>query len=308
MARAAGAAGWAVAALILSALTAVAPAQATEDGNQEYPLGVNTVLPGLLPPPGHAAYLNYFLYYSAPIVTDSNGTKAQVNFHFNLELEAGRFLYSWPVDLGNFGITSGVAQSIGNDDTRVGALSDDRAGLGDTLLQPLILGYNSPDHTLFAWVDSDIWVPTGQYNTHSLYNLGLNRVEVSPSFAVTWFPSQRIQASLFGTFEMPFKNPATQYLSGKSVDFDYALDYQPVPSWKRFHIGVGGYAFQQVTPDRVNGALYNDGNYGRVVAIGPQIRYDWKMGGIAVKWQHEFAAENRTQGDQFWVQFAIPVF
>ena len=86
---------------------AATAARATEDGSQEYPLGVNTVLPALLPPPGHAAYLNYLEYYTAPIVTESNGTKAQVGFHFNLELEAGRFLYSWPVSLGNFGITSG---------------------------------------------------------------------------------------------------------------------------------------------------------------------------------------------------------
>ena len=294
----------AAAGLMLAAGTA----KATEDGNQEYPLGVNTVLPGLLPPPGHAAYFNYLQYYNVPIVTDGNGTKAPVGFHFNLELEAGRFLYSWPVAFGHFGITSGIAQEFGNDSTRVGPQSDDRVGLADTLLQPLILGYNSPDHKLFAWVDADLWLPTGQYNTSRLYNLGLNRLEVAPSFAVTWFPSDRIQLSLFGSYEIPFKNPATHYLSGQSVDFDYGLDYQPVPAWKRFHIGIGGYAFQQVTADRVDGALYNGGNYGRVLAIGPQVRYDWAMGGIALKWQHEFAAENRTEGEQVWLQFSIPVF
>ena len=284
------------------------PASATEGGNQEYPLGVNTVLPGLLPPPGHAAFLDYFQFYSAPVVTDGSGHKIPADFHLNLEVEAGRVLYSWPVDLGNFGVTSGAVLQVENGSLHADGQSDGRLALADTLLQPLILGYNSPDHTLFAWVDADIWLPTGQFSTKDLFNVGLNRLEVAPSAAVTWFPNQRIQASLFSTFEIPFKDGATNYLSGKSIAFDYGLDYQPVSEWKRFHVGVGGYAFQQVSPDKVDGALFNGGNYGRVVAIGPQFRYDWKMGGIVLKWQHEFAAENRTQGDVIWLQTAVPLF
>ena len=296
------------ASAVLLAAICRSPVYATEGGNQEYPLGVNTVLPGLLPPPGHAAFLDYFQFYSVPIVTDGSGRKIPANFHLNLEVEAGRALYSWPVDFGDFGITSGAVVQVGNGSLHVDGESDGRLALGDTLLQPIILGYNSPDHTLFAWVDADLWLPTGQFSTKDLFNVGLNRLEVAPSAAVTWFPNQRIQASLFATFEIPFKDSATQYLSGKSIAFDYGLDYQPVSQWKRFHVGVGGYAFQQVTPDRINGALYNDGNYGRVVAIGPQLRYDWPMGGIALKWQHEFAAENRTQGDVIWLQTAVPLF
>ncbi len=293
---------------LLLALTGRSTVSATEGGNQEYPLGVNTVLPGLLPPPGHAAFLDYFEFYTAPIVTDNNGTKIPADFHLNLEVEAGRILYSWPVDFGNFGITSGAVLQVANGSEHLEGQSDGRLAFGDTLLQPIILGYNSPDHALFAWIDADLWVPTGQFSTKDLFNVGLNRLEVAPSAAVTWFPNQRIQASLFATLEMPFKDPATDYLSGKSIDIDYGLDYQPVSEWKRFHVGVGGYAFQQVSPDKVNGVLYNDGNYGRVIAIGPQIRYDWKMGGIVLKWQHEFAAENRTQGDTIWLQTAVPLF
>lgn len=293
---------------LLLAATCRSPAYATEGGTQEYPLGVNTVLPGLLPPPGHAAFLDYFQFYSAPIVTDGSGSKIPANFHMNFEVEAGRLLYSWPVDFGDFGITSGAVLQVENGSLKDAGQTDGRFAFADTLLQPIILGYNSPDHTLFTWIDTDLWLPTGQFSTKDLFNVGLNRLEVAPSATVTWFPSQRIQASLFATFEIPFKDPATQYLSGKSIDFDYGLDYQPVSQWKRFHVGVGGYAFQQVTPDRINGALYNNGNYGRVVAIGPQIRYDWPMGGIVLKWQHEFAAENRTEGDTIWLQTAVPLF
>ena len=294
--------------LILLAASCLAPAAATEGGSQEYPLGVNTVLPALLPPPGHAALLNYFEYYSAPVVTDGSGHKIPANFHLNVEVEAVRLLYSWPVHLGNFGITSGIVGTVENGSLHDEGQSDGRLAFGDTLLQPIIIGYNSPDHTLFAWVDNDIWVPNGQYATKDLFNIGLNRLELSPSATVTWFPSERIQASLFATFEIPFKNHADGYLSGKSIDIDYGLDYQPVADWKRFHVGVGGYAFQQVTPDRVNGVIFNNGNYGRVLAIGPQIRYDWKMGGVALKWQHEFDAENRSEGDVVWLQASVPLF
>ena len=236
------------AAALLLAMADCLPVYATEGGTQEYPLGVNTVLPALLPPPGHAAFLDYFQYYSAPIVTDGNGTKIPANFHLNLEVEAGRVLYSWPIDLGDFGVTSGAVLQVENGSLHVDGQSDARLAFGDTLLQPIILGYNSPDHTLFAWIDADLWVPTGQFSTKDLFNVGLNRLEVAPSAAVTWFPNQRIQASLFSTFEIPFKDPATDYLSGQSIDIDYGLDYQPVTEWKRFHVGVGGYAFQQVSP------------------------------------------------------------
>lgn len=288
----------------------VSRAHATENGSNQYPLGVNTVLPALLPPPGGTEYLNYLQYYPSGVLAGPNGEKLVPGYHANVTAEVARVLHTWPVHLGPFGLTSGIVQPIVNLSVRLPFTprSQDRLGFGNTVLQPLYLSYANPSHTLFAYAGPDIWVPDGEYNVRHAVNTGLNHWSFGPEAGVTWFPTSRIQTSLQGIMEFNTQNDATKYKSGTAISFDYSLDYQPLAQFTKFHVGVGGYAYQQFTDDTVNGRVFNNGNRGRVIAIGPQIRYDWKLGGIVAKWQKEFAVENRPAGDRFWIQFAVPIF
>jgi hypothetical protein len=290
---------------------ALAPAaRATEGGENEYPLGVNSALPALLPVPGGTEYLNYLQYYASGVVTGPNGDKAVPGFHVNVVAEVSRVLHTWPVPLGPFTITSGIVQPTVNVDARLPftSQSQDRLGFGDTVLQPLYVSYTSPGHTFFSYVGSDIWVPDGAYNVHHAVNVGQNHWSYGPEAALTWLATPRIQLSLQGIAEFASQNNATKYRNGSAISFDYGADYSPLPQHERFHVGIGGYAYQQFSDDTVNGRVFRNGNRGRVVAIGPQLRYDWKQGGIILKYQREFAVQNRTAGDRFWVQFAVPIF
>jgi hypothetical protein len=70
---------------------------------------------------------------------------------------------------------------------------------------------------------------------------------------------------------------------------------------------VVGYWFDQFTDDQLNDRQFLDGHRSKVVAVGPQVRYQFAKGGIALKWLHETSAENRPEGDRVQLQFAVPL-
>jgi hypothetical protein len=195
-----------------------------------------------------------------------------------------------------------VASSV-----RVAGISGSDTTLGDIDLQTLYLDWVNQAHTLFTFGGLDIYVPSGHYNPHDLVNIGLNYTTFMPNGGITWFASKRLQLSLFSSVQVNTTNQATHYHSGASLDFDWDIDYNPFPRVPQLFFGVQGYAFQQFEDDTVKGMTFEQGNEGRALGIGPQIRYDFKGGGVALKYQHEFAVENRGKGERFWLQFAIPL-
>jgi hypothetical protein len=294
-------------AVVTCAVLASGVAQATENGNEEYPIGVNTVLPGIQPPPGHTEYYDYFAFYDAGSDVGANGSKAVPGFHVNVVANAFRVLHTWDINLGPISFTSGIVVPLVHLDIDAAGHSGSDWTLGDIDLQTLYVDYHNQTHTLFGFGGLDIYLPTGHYNSQDLANVGLNYTTFMPNGGVTWFVSPRLQLSLETSFMVDTTNNATHYHSGSSIDFDTAADYNLFPSIPKLYFGIQGYAFQQVTGDTVDGKLFDNGYYGRVLAIGPQIRYDWKAGGIALKFQHEFLVENHPQGDRIWLQFALPI-
>jgi hypothetical protein len=74
------------------------------------------------------------------------------------------------------------------------------------------------------------------------------------------------------------------------------------------HIGLVGYAYQQLTADSGTGATLGDFK-SRVFAIGPQIGYLFPVGDMQgylnLKGYKEFDAEHRPEGWNVWLTFAI---
>jgi hypothetical protein len=69
----------------------------------------------------------------------------------------------------------------------------------------------------------------------------------------------------------------------------------------------GVYALKQTTDDTLNGSVFQGEFRGRVYAIGPQVRYDFtRYSGVVFKWQHEFGAQNRPQGERIWMELTFP--
>ena len=77
---------------------------------------------------------------------------------------------------------------------------------------------------------------------------------------------------------------------------------------KQLFVGMVGYAYQQVTDD-IGAAPFLNGFKSRVFGFGPQLGYLFpigdKQGYLNFKGYREFAAENRPEGWNVWVTFAI---
>jgi hypothetical protein len=282
-------------------------ALATENGNESYPLGVNTAQPALLPPPGATEYYNYTAYIVGQRFASNTGGMGVPEFHLAVFAEAPRFIHTWTPTWGNWHISSGLAINI--NDTRLDAAGTQfhRFAIGDPNIVPLYLTYNTQKlHVMFG---ANIWLPLGDYNKANPASAGLNYWTGAPEFSVTWLPTSDLELSFDSFTQFKTRNNQTQYHSGNDTDIDYDIGWRPTSlGWDpRLQFGIVGYLYKQWTNDSSDGVTVYDFK-GQVYAVGPQIRYDViKHGGVLVKWQHEMDVRNRPEGNRLWVEFAAPL-
>lgn len=283
-------------------------AYATEGGAQHYPIGVNTIADGNLPTPGMLQMLSYSELALNPILADNSGNKSPTKFNLVVEAEAARFLYTWDVPIGPFHYTTGVVLPVVNLDLNVMGMKGHDLNVGDLDIQNY-LGYASPDHKLFYFFGLDTYLPTGHYDVSNMINTGSNYYTLAPNIDVTYnlSPQLELTAALFAEFNTT--NPADNYHSGDDMDLDYGMTYRPFNELPNFGMGLQGYFYKQISDDTQNGqSVAPDGNRGQEFAIGPQFRYDIPFGGFLLKYQQEYAVENRPRGEKIWFQFAMPLF
>ncbi|MDY0241689.1 MAG: transporter [Rhodospirillaceae bacterium] len=284
------------------------PAWATEGGGQQFPIGVDTVAPAMLPPPGQNMLLSYTVGYTANRQNDNSGNPSQPGFDVDVFVEATKLIHTW-TNLYGVDIGSGMVVGVNNTDLTVvpGVVKGHEFGMIDTDLLPIMLHADVGGglHLGFA---TNIWIPTGTYSRNNPASMGFNRTSVGLQFITTWMPTEKWDLSTSTIVEFGAKNHKTEYYSGTYTNTDFQASYRFFDDLPRLALGVSGYYFQQLEDDRVNGQIAHGTGYrGMAVALGPQIRYDaWDHGAIVLKYQHELAAENRTQGDKFWLQLGIP--
>lgn len=292
--------------LLSSTLASVRLANATENGQITYPVGVNTVLNGILPAPGQTQFYNYTQFYDANRFNGANGDKLIPGFKVQAFVDAPRILHTWSAMLGPFTMTSGVIVPLAHVSVDVPGASGTKNGLGDIILQPLFIGYSNPTHTFFAFAAPfDVGIPTGSYSKTRVANTGANYYAFLPSFNVTWFPAPKWELSATALLAINTRNKDTNYQSGSVAVLDYGIGYTFAKDWQA---GIQGFFLRQISDDKLNGETFQDGFRGRAVGIGPQLRYDFMPGGgIAFKYQREFDVRNRPQGNRFWIQLCFPI-
>jgi hypothetical protein len=281
-------------------------ASSTENGLTTYPLGVNTVLDGILPPPGITQFYNYTEYYFANKFAGPDGNSAIPGFHSEALVDAARVVHTWGGTLGPFTVSSGVVAPLVHLHLDVPGASGTRTAPGDIIVQPFMIGYTNSSHTFFAFLTNDVSLPTGAYAANRLVNIGVNYYAYQPNLSMTWFPSPRWEMSSTAQVEFHSPNHATNYHSGDVASLDYLIGYSVT---ERVQLGLQGYFLKQFTDDTINGQTApDDGFRGQTIGIGPQLRYAFGPDkAIAFKYEHEFAVRNRPQGDRLWVQFAFPI-
>jgi hypothetical protein len=297
-----------------AATLASAAAAATEGGVSNRALGADTVLAGVMAPPG-MRLTTFIGYYNADRTVDGAGNpRAGIsNFSLNASAVAPRFQYVWPdATLWGASIETRLAATAYADvnvsfDVQAPGGKVHRAGSASNwftniVVAPVLLGWHA--RTIHQIAGLEVFVPTRAYNRSELANVSTGYASIAPTYRITWLPNDDVEIDGSFIWLYNWKNPETDYHSGQEFNVDYALGYGLTPTWQ---IGASGYVYKQFTADKIDGnTVPNGGNEGRAVAIGPFVRYrpsrDW---GVTLKWQHEYLVENRSSGNRFYLQFMV---
>jgi hypothetical protein len=273
-------------------------AYATEFGGGAYPNGAEDFMSGAVPPPGYY-FINYLNYYSADEFKDGNGDELIPDFELSATANVFRFLYVTKQQI--FGGYWGVHMFIPlvNLEVTLPPLGEQgRAGLGDIIVDPFILSWHFKNWHLATGVD--IYMPTGRYDEEEFANIGRNYWTFEPIFAVTYLSDGGFEVSSKFMYDFNTKNSDTDYLSGQEFHFDYTLGYK-ISNWR---VGLGGYYYNQVTNDEIDGEkVGEDGFKGQAFALGPQVQYQHKNMFFTAKYQIETEVENKPEGEKFWFKF-----
>jgi hypothetical protein len=272
-------------------------ASATEGGGGAYPNGAEDFMSGAVPPPGFY-FLDYLTYYTAGKLKDGSGNNVPIDFKLNATANVFRFLYVSKAQVlgANWGMHLFVP--VAYLDVKVAGASDNKAGIGDIIFDPVVLSWHSKNWHVATGID--IYIPTGAYKKEDLANLGRHYWTFEPIIAGTFISDGGFEVSGKFMYDINTKNNETDYKSGQEFHFDYTVAYH-IDKWS---LGIGGYFYKQVTDDKQAGILVGtDGNKGRVFAAGPQVKYDYKNMSFMLKYQREMAVENKPLGDKFWLKF-----
>jgi hypothetical protein len=181
--------------------------------------------------------------------------------------------------------------------------TDDRTGFGDV---PVFgkLNWNAGAHNYMLY--TAVNVPNGAYDRR-LANLSIGHWAQDLGAGYTYLDTKsgwELSAVLGFTYN--WQNPTTDYQDGIDMHLDWAASKFLT---KQLHIGVVGYAYQQITGDSGPGARLG-GFESRVFGVGPQAGYTFALGGdyqgyLNLKGYWEFDAENRTEGWNTWLTFSV---
>ncbi len=284
------------------ALVAAGTALASDGGTSVYPAGVETIMPGRMPPPGGTMFLEFNNFYVANQVVGPHGESLVPGFHVRVSAVAGKVLHNWGVHVLGGTLVSTAALPLVDIHLNAPFGSENKIGLGNADLETAV-AYHKGD--LFWWYGFEVFPPGLSYKKNDLVNVGQHNWAVAPSGAVTYMPNHgRTELSSKYQYIVNYTNPATDYRSGHEFVWEYAA-MQNVT--RRLAIGANGYFYKQTTDDLQNGITFLDGNQGRNLAFGPEIRCHFNRYMMILKWERDFLTQNRTVGNALWLQIGVPL-
>ena len=279
-------------------------AVAAENGASVYPAGVETVVPGLMPPSGKTLLAEFDNFYQANGLMDGKGHSLVPGFHLRVTAVAGKIVHNWGVKALGGVLVSSLGVPVLYEHLTGPFGSVHKTGLGNPDLSVLDVAYTKGNW--HWWYGVDVFTPGAQYNKNDILNVGQHNFATAPEGAFTYLPRHgKSEISSKFQYIVNFTNPSNQYRSGHEFVWEYAA-MQNVT--RNLAVGANGYFSQQMTDDRQNGLMVGGGNRGRVLAPGPEIKYRLGRAELIVKYQKEVLVENRTRGNSFWCQVGVPLW
>ena len=295
--------------VLLLMLTCHEIAFASEYGVSTYRPGLMDLFAGYLGPPGTALVKSFFLFQDASSTAVTQNGRIEADAHTTTYTSAlfTAYITSLRV-LGSYWGFGAITQiRIAAQSLRVGPVGLAAApqtstvgGLGDLIVLPVMLNWNFGQFHLTTALE--FYAPTGSYDRQRIINIGDNRWAVEPDAGLTWMDEEHgRQASMFVGYTVNRENTATDYRSGDEFHADFALAQHLPQGWV---LGMAGYALQQTTADSGRGAVFGAFR-GRVLALGPLVGKTvdlWKVPvTFTAKYDFEFAAQNRSTGNELWL-------
>jgi len=178
---------------------------------------------------------------------------------------------------------------------------------GMTDLYPIAsLAWNDGNNNWMTYITGDI--PTGDYNSQRLSNLGIGHGAVDVGGAYTYFDATKgreFSAVVGVTYNM--ENDDTKYQNGIDVHLDWGVSQFLDEHWQ---IGIVGYLYDQITSDK-GASPFADGIKSSIAAVGPEIGYSFTMNKqaayINLRGYWEFAAKHRVEGASAFVTLSLPI-
>jgi hypothetical protein len=304
-----------IAAIIVVVLILTLPAIAggSEYGISTYRPGLMDLYAGMLPPPGSSIVKDLFLFQDASAKFIPEDNRIEVDTHTVSYTDAifAAYVTRIPVlgaywAFGTIQMLRISSQSLDVSAPR-GTVPHNQSttlgGLGDGIFIPAMLNWNFGQFHLTGAFS--FYAPTGQYNRTRIISIGANRWAFEPDLGATWLDRRGREASLFVGYTINTENPADDYYSGQEFHADFALAQHFRDG---FLFGMAGYAFQQTTADSGSGDHLGPFK-GRVIGLGPIVGQTIALNEIPInftfKYDVEFAAQNRSSGNEMWFTASV---
>jgi hypothetical protein len=235
-----------------------------------------------------------------------------------LYLAAPGYTFATPVFGGQFNISAAIPYgriessvdatimaSLGGPGFTIGrGLTEAVTGIGD--IAPMAsLRWNFGVNNFMTYLTGNL--TTGRYNQQRIANLGIGHNAIDAGGSYTYLDEKagrEFSATLGFTYNV--ENQHTNYQNGIDMHLDWGASQFLTKQWL---VGLVGYWYQQLSCDSGSGDRVGCFE-SRVVGVGPQIGYIFPIskdlqGYLNLKGYGEFAAQNRPDGWNAWLTFAI---
>jgi hypothetical protein len=177
------------------------------------------------------------------------------------------------------------------------------SGIGDLIFAPLGLQWTETrlgERPYLQRLMFDVVVPAGKYSDMRPVNTGNNVVSLNPNYCFTLMVSDKLEISARLHYlwnsqnNEPFVGFGVKSVQpGQALHQNFAVSY---PVAKAVRLGMNGYALEQITDNKINGAL-QPGSLERVIGLGPGMElHPTRSFWIYFDTYFEAAVRNRPQG------------
>lgn len=159
-----------IAPILAAALMLPAAVQATENACSVYPIGAETVMPGVTPA-GHGTMLVEFsLFYEANELTNSAGASAAPEFKVRVMANAIKLVHNWDLPVLGGKFNSNIAVPTVYEKLHVAPGDYTQSGLGNVILGLFQIGYQKG--SMHWYYEGDIYLPGSPYTKGAALNTG----------------------------------------------------------------------------------------------------------------------------------------